>query len=80
MKGKLDLCQLIQKPMTVVAHRSKVDIKNLNVMILNAKLSTGTSVIGPSQTSSNSMIKLADKVAIFEIKKPQTTKTTQTKY
>lgn len=69
MKGKLDLCQLVQKPMTVVVHRSKVDIKNLNVMILNAKSSTGISVIGPSQTSSNGTIKLADKVAIFGKKK-----------
>lgn len=64
--------------MTVMVHRSKVDIQNLDVTILNAKLSTDNSVTGLVQTSSNSVIKLADKVAILEIKKKKT-ETTQTK-
>lgn len=53
-----------------MVHRSKVDKYNLEVIILNAKLSTDSPMTGLAQTSSNSVIKLADKVAIFEIKKP----------
>lgn len=56
-----------------MVHGSKVDIHNLEVIILNAKLS----MTGLAQTSSNSVIKLADKVAIFEIKS-QTTTTKET--
>lgn len=37
------------------------------------------SMIGLAQTSSNSVIKLADKIAIFEIKKKNTTNPIQTK-
>lgn len=58
-----------------MVHRSKVDIYNLEVIILNAKLSIDSPMTGLAQTSSNSMIKLADKVAIFEIKEKQTTTT-----
>lgn len=60
----------ISKPMIVMVHKSKVDKYNLEVIILNAKLSTDSPMTRLAQTSSNSVIKLADKVAIFEIKKP----------
>lgn len=56
-----------------MVHRSKVDIYDLEVIILNAKLSTNSPMRGLAQTSSNTMIKLADKVAIFKIKEKQTT-------
>lgn len=44
-------------------------MKNLDVMILSAKVSDlQMCVTGQAQTSSNSVIELGDKITIFEIK------------